>query len=460
MVTEAPPPETALKARLFAAVPVPDEAARRFLWLRGRTGELESLPLRNLHVNVRFIGEVDTETVPLAMDAVGLASSCGPFTLSLKGLFIHPSANAYLLCARVEDHAPLAALKNACDAALDPLPGIPAPLNRPFRPSMLIARLKTPPSEELLEIVAKSKNRPIANFQVESLSLFQSRLSPDGATHTEIAKVPLEGAPYVPRSRPRPKPKGKPIGNKPPFRKSPPGQQGPRDPLGRQGPARHSLQDVRGQHGPTDQQGMRAQHGRWDTGSPQAPHTRQDAAIPQAPSGTDQSNAETRAAHSPVRPRPNPQGEWKLISDPDPDRPGTHPPQPGPAASPGPEVAAPGPHASGPLPPEATPTTEAHKPGAASKPEMSAEDPSSLRSRASTNPAEALEPHGAATPLTSSSPAQSAPDATAALSSPEGHAPLTTPETAIVSGKGVASKPKPPVKRPGKFGKKRRHGPR
>jgi hypothetical protein len=75
-----------------------------------------------------------------------------------------------------------------------------------------------------------------ATFPVSSLTLFQSRLSPQGAEHTPLMLIPLEAAPYVPRSRPRPARRpargGRPaLGRRPPAANGPGGRpSGPRNP--------------------------------------------------------------------------------------------------------------------------------------------------------------------------------------------------------------------------------------
>ncbi|MDR1035117.1 MAG: RNA 2',3'-cyclic phosphodiesterase [Deltaproteobacteria bacterium] len=219
METEAPPAEKATsRTRLFAAIPVPEQSAAKFAWLQGKTDELKSLSFRNLHINVRFFGEVPTDLLPAASMALARVSeACGPFRISMKGLFVHPSGGYHLLCARLEDHEPLKALKAAMDAALDTVEGFPKSFNRPYKPSMLLCRMKAPASEDLERIMANVRKKPIASFTVQALTLFRSRLSPQGAEHTPLLEIPLNAAPYVPKTRPgrrpgqgrRPQPGGK-----------------------------------------------------------------------------------------------------------------------------------------------------------------------------------------------------------------------------------------------------------
>ncbi|MDR1315105.1 MAG: RNA 2',3'-cyclic phosphodiesterase [Deltaproteobacteria bacterium] len=195
METEAPKAAKApARARLFVAVEIPDRAAAKFVWLQGKTDELKDLAFRNLHVNVRFIGEVDHDLVPAATAALlSVSQECGPFTLTLKGLFVHPSANSHLLCARVDNHDPLLAIKNAVDKALGTVEGFPPAWDRQYKPSMLLGRLKGPPSERLQHVLDINRHKVLADFPVNDIHLFRSRLSPSGAVHTPLTRIPLQG---------------------------------------------------------------------------------------------------------------------------------------------------------------------------------------------------------------------------------------------------------------------------
>ncbi|MDR2613684.1 MAG: hypothetical protein LBG06_13045 [Deltaproteobacteria bacterium] len=191
-----PAPSKITRTRLFTAFPVPQRVQFKYIWLEGKAPELEELPLRNLHVNVRFIGEVIPELVPVVKTALAAVSACGPFAISLKGLYIHPAKGVYLLCSRVEDAAPLTAVKDAVDQALDGIEGVPPALKRLYRPSMLVARFKNKPSKELVQLVTKNKAKLFGAFSVDALTLYKSRLDPGGAEHSPVAKYRFEGPPF------------------------------------------------------------------------------------------------------------------------------------------------------------------------------------------------------------------------------------------------------------------------
>ncbi|MDR3153897.1 MAG: hypothetical protein LBW85_06425 [Deltaproteobacteria bacterium] len=190
-----------LKTRLFVGFPAASAVLPRLAYLADKAPELQGLVMRNPHVNVRFIGEVDPGAVPGIREALKAASACGPFALSLKGLFVHRGKKAHFLCVRVENPAPLTAVKEAVDAALLPVEGIPTRPVKFYRPSLLVKTFKAPPGADLLSLTCKCRNMSFGTFHVDGLTLFQSRLEPSGSIHTVIDSYKFLGPPADPKRR-------------------------------------------------------------------------------------------------------------------------------------------------------------------------------------------------------------------------------------------------------------------
>jgi 2'-5' RNA ligase len=174
--------------RLFAAIRPPDSIRDLLVDAMDDSPELRWVPEDNLHLTLRFIGEVER---PLAEDlADALASVHSPrLELSLSGVGQFAQRNGGAVWAAVQPREPVAALaakvERACVTA-----GL-EPEHRAFHPHITIARWNrgaAPAVQRFLE-----RNRGLASnpFTAESFTLFESHLSRHGAHYEAVAEYPL-----------------------------------------------------------------------------------------------------------------------------------------------------------------------------------------------------------------------------------------------------------------------------
>lgn len=124
-----------LAERLLA---VPQGGAGRF-WRRG----LSPVPPENLHVTVRFLGDVDEERLPEVLGALrtGVAAvPPGPAEVSGVGAFPTPARPRVVWCGVTDTAGTLTRLEGAARDALLPL-GFP-PEDRPYHPHVTLARVR------------------------------------------------------------------------------------------------------------------------------------------------------------------------------------------------------------------------------------------------------------------------------------------------------------------------------
>jgi 2'-5' RNA ligase len=71
--------------------------------------------------------------------------------------------------------------------------GIPQD-ERPFSPHITLARLKPSPSRTFDAFLDQNRNLKLPPCSVRKFTLFQSRLTPQGAVHTPLRSFPLAAA--------------------------------------------------------------------------------------------------------------------------------------------------------------------------------------------------------------------------------------------------------------------------
>lgn len=184
--------------RLFVALELP--AAHRdalaAVCERGRRGGVLWVPPENVHITLKFLGDVPDRLVPSLKDALArVASAAKPFKIAFRGCGTFPEGRpARVVWIGVAEGAgEAAALAAAVD---DALAGFSIPRERrPFRCHATIGRVK---DERAGAKTAAEKVRRLAGFQtgaaeVGALVLVSSTLTPEGSVYKEVASFQLGG---------------------------------------------------------------------------------------------------------------------------------------------------------------------------------------------------------------------------------------------------------------------------
>lgn len=173
--------------RLFVAIRPPEDIRDLLIDAMAEDSDFRWQSDEQLHLTLRFIGEVDR---PLAEDvAAALGTVRFPrFSLRLAGLGSFDRRSGGALWAGVDPAAEVtrlaAKVERACQAAgLDPE-------HRAFRPHITLARWSGKRSREARDFLA---DRTITSpwFAVEHFTLFQSHLSRHGARYAAVVDYPL-----------------------------------------------------------------------------------------------------------------------------------------------------------------------------------------------------------------------------------------------------------------------------
>lgn len=177
--------------RVFVALGLPQGVTEQLTGLAGGLPGARWVAVENLHVTLRFIGEVDGA----ALDEIGAALAAidaGAFSLSLKGLGKFGSGrHLRAVWAGVDPAEPVAFLAAKVESALVRA-GL-EPERRKFTPHVTLARLKGASEGRVADWMAAHDDLCTAPFEVDHFVLYRSHLTKDGAQYEALADYPLSG---------------------------------------------------------------------------------------------------------------------------------------------------------------------------------------------------------------------------------------------------------------------------
>ena len=175
--------------RLFAAIDLPDEIKKAVSDIRGDLPGARWVATEQLHLTLRFIGEVDEVVFGQIREV--LAEAAGrPFRATLKGIgHFPPGKHARVLWVGMEANEELLVLQKNVELALMNA-GI-APDERRFSPHITIARLKDVPETKIARFEEKHREFETSPFAIDAFHLYSSILGREGAVHKREATYPL-----------------------------------------------------------------------------------------------------------------------------------------------------------------------------------------------------------------------------------------------------------------------------
>ncbi len=167
--------------RLFVALDLPDAVRERLLALGGGVPGARWSTSEQLHLTLRFIGEVD-ENVAHDIDDALNAIRAPSFSLELSGVGEFGGRNPRALWAGVKNNDALLHLQRKVETALQRI-GLP-PEQRKYSPHITLARLKAAPREKVMQFLTHGSLFSAGPFPVAQFVLFSSHPTPSGAIYT------------------------------------------------------------------------------------------------------------------------------------------------------------------------------------------------------------------------------------------------------------------------------------
>jgi 2'-5' RNA ligase len=188
------------RIRTFVAIDLPVALVRQVAelqrQLRDRAREagvrIGWVPPPNMHLTLKFLGNIQPETVPAISDKLReLLAPVAPIKLAVEGLGAFPDAGRprVLWAGLSGELEALSTLAEGVDRTLEAL-GFNKE-SRPFHAHVTLGRVKGGPAGQLL--VGLEDPRP-GQFTVREVVLYQSELQRQGASYTPLARFPLSGS--------------------------------------------------------------------------------------------------------------------------------------------------------------------------------------------------------------------------------------------------------------------------
>lgn len=175
--------------RLFVALSLPDAVADRLAAMAGGIPEARWSEARNLHITLRFIGEVD-EAQAADVDTALLGVRAAAFALGLDGLGTFGGRVVHTLWAGVERAPALVHLQERVEAAMGRA-GLVSE-GRKYTPHVTLARCKASPPGRVQEFIAHHSPFRVEPFAVERFHLYQSHLGRTGPEYQRLVDYPLD----------------------------------------------------------------------------------------------------------------------------------------------------------------------------------------------------------------------------------------------------------------------------
>jgi 2'-5' RNA ligase len=175
--------------RLFVALALPDLVAHELLLLQGGVPGARWSEREQLHLTLRFIGEVDGRVASEVDDALSTIDA-PRFSLALKGVGEFGGKNPRALWAGVREEPPVLHLQRKIESALQRI-GLPAE-ERKFRPHVTLARLRASPRGRVIEFLAAHALYASVAFEVNAFILYSSKPTPNGSLYRAERSYGLE----------------------------------------------------------------------------------------------------------------------------------------------------------------------------------------------------------------------------------------------------------------------------
>lgn len=181
-----------MSLRLFAAIPLPEDIADRLLDLETDVRGASWRSAEQLHLTLRFFGEIDEAMARDLDHELGLIVAA-PFEIWLAGAGSFGGREPSVLWAGVEAPPALTRLAAACESAARRAGLAPEP--RKFKPHVTLAYCRGTTDEDAARFQQDAGAFRTDLFWVDHFCMYSSHQTRGGNQYVEQAVYPLTGAP-------------------------------------------------------------------------------------------------------------------------------------------------------------------------------------------------------------------------------------------------------------------------
>jgi 2'-5' RNA ligase len=175
--------------RLFVALAIPAPVAHSIMLIQGGVPGARWQTREQLHLTLRFIGEVNGRDAHMLDDALAAIEAPG-FELQLHGVGQFGNKQPHTLWASARESEALTHLQRKVDSAIRRV-GQPQDAHK-FSPHVTVGRLKRPEQGKVIEWLTHNALYTSPKFQVGAFQLYSSRLTSDGSIYAVERDYPLE----------------------------------------------------------------------------------------------------------------------------------------------------------------------------------------------------------------------------------------------------------------------------
>ena len=182
--------------RLFIAIEIEKALKEKILKIqtrfKGSKANIKYVERKNMHFNLKFIGEADKLKIPDIR--IALENACKPlksFKICIYGVGAFPNKDyAKVLWLGVKDGKILKEIAGCIERELEKIWF--AKDGREFKPHLTLGRVKSPRDKgEISKLIEDMKNEDMGEMKVNEIILFSSELRPEGPVYTKIYSVKL-----------------------------------------------------------------------------------------------------------------------------------------------------------------------------------------------------------------------------------------------------------------------------
>jgi 2'-5' RNA ligase len=188
------------RVRAFVAVELAPEIraalAEEIERLRSLGGDVKWVSTENLHLTLKFLGQVDRRRIGDILKALGeAAGECPPFRIECGGVSLFPKPVRPRVVAVGVDEAGARSLGGLAEGVEGTLSGLGfGREERRFWAHVTMGRVKTPKGlKALADGILTADGAPFGDQEVREIALFMSELGREGPRYTALGRVQLAG---------------------------------------------------------------------------------------------------------------------------------------------------------------------------------------------------------------------------------------------------------------------------
>ena len=174
--------------RVFSAIELPASARTHLSLLRGEIGGARWTDPANMHITLRFFGDVSTAVADEIAGRLGEIVA-DPVETEIAGTGSFGGETGVAIYAAVKPSLALETLQKTHDR-IARLAGLPPPPH-PFKPHVTLARARRPRASQIARFLAETGGMRIQPFTAERFVLLSSRPGTGGGPYALEAAVPL-----------------------------------------------------------------------------------------------------------------------------------------------------------------------------------------------------------------------------------------------------------------------------